>query len=133
MCFGVKDVCAVAFNVGCFARNLHAQVVLRDNFNGIMVFQNGNILVLPHGRHQSALYLEPCVVGMMQNTKVAVSAFAVQIVLSFSVLIKFHTPLHKCFDGVGRIAHNVFHGGQVRNIVACNYRIVDVFFKIVYV
>ena len=133
MCFGVKDVCAVAFNVGCFACDLYAQVVLRDNLNGIMVFQNGNILVLPHGRHQSALYFEPGIVGMMQNAKVAVSAFAVQIVLSFSVLIKFHAPLHKRFDGVGRITHNVFHGGQVRNIVACDYRIVDVLFKIVYV
>ena len=47
MCFGVKDVCAVAFNVGCFACNLYAQMMLRDNLNGIMVFQNGNILVLP--------------------------------------------------------------------------------------
>ena len=69
---------------------------------------------------------------MMKNTEVAVSAFAVQIVLPIFVLVKFHAPLHKRFDGIGRIAHNVFHGGQVRNVVAGHHRVVDVLFKIIY-
>ena len=91
------------------------------------------MLVRPHGRHQSALNFEPRIVGMMKNAEVAVSAFAVQVVLPIFVLVKLHTPLHKRFDGIGRIAHNVFHGGQVRNVVASHYRVVDVLFKIVYV
>ena len=69
---------------------------------------------------------------MMKNAEIAVSAFAVQVVLPVFVLIKFHAPLHKRFDGIGCIAHNVFHGGQVRNVVAGNYRVVDVLFKIVH-
>ena len=91
------------------------------------------MLVRPHGRHQSALNFEPGIVGMMKNAEVAVSAFAVQVVLPIFVLIKLHAPLHKRFDGIGCIAHNVFHGGQVRNVVAGNHRVVDVLFKIVYV
>ena len=58
MGIGIQDVCAVALDVGRFARHLNAQMVLGDDFNSEMVFQHSDVLVGSHGIHQSSLNLK---------------------------------------------------------------------------
>ena len=129
---GVEDVCSVAFYVRCPARHLYAEVVLCDDFHGVMVLEHGDVAVVPHGFHQPALYLETGVVGMMEDAEVAVPALPVQVVVAVLVLVEVHTPSDERPDGVRGVADDVLHGRQVGNVVAGDHRVVDVLLEIVY-
>ena len=132
MGIGVQDVCAVALDVGSLAGHLDAQMVLCDDFNGEMVFQHGNVLVGSHGSHQSSLNLKARVILVVQYPEFAVSALPMQVVLAFWRLVEVDSPLHQVVDGLGGVAHNMFNRLAVGYEIACDHRVLDVFFEVVY-
>ena len=68
-------------------------MVLRDDLYRKMVLQYLDMGVLPNGFHQSALDLEARVIGMVQDTELGVTAFAVQVKLSVFFLIEVNAPV----------------------------------------
>ena len=90
---GVEDVGAVALDVGCPTRHTYTEVVLRDDLYCKMVLQYLNMGVLPNGFHQSALDLKTGIIGMVQDTELGVTAFAVQVKLSVFFLIEVNAPV----------------------------------------
>jgi len=84
-------------------------MVLGDDLHGIVVFQYGDLFVSPHRLHQSALYLETGVIGVVENTKLAVPALAMEVEITVLVLVEVHPPAHQIVDGGGGVAYNMLH------------------------
>ena len=72
------------------------------------------------------------VVGMMQDTELAVAALAVQVELALLVLIKVHTPAQQFLDLGGSLGNDLLHGLGVAEPVASDHRVVDMLVKVVH-
>ena len=129
--FRIQDVCTVALNVGSAACHSHSKMMLCDYLHGKVVFQHFDIRMVAHSLHQSALYLRPCVVGMVQDAKLRMSAFAVQVELSRLVAVEIHTPVHKFHNLLRRIAHHLLHSFAIAYPVARNHGVLNMLVEIV--
>ena len=85
-----------------------------------------------HCLDEAALYLEAGVIGMVEDTELGVSAFAMQVKLPVFFLIEIHTPLHEPAYAFGRAFYHLLHGAAVADIVARDERVFDVLLEIVY-
>ena len=74
---GVEDIGTVALDIRRTTGDTYTEMVLRDDLYGKMVLQHFDIRISPYGFHQSALYLRTRVVGVVQNTELRVTTFAV--------------------------------------------------------
>ena len=129
---GVEDVSAVAFDVRRAAGHFDTQVVLGDDFHGEVVFQDGDVRVVAHGFHQSALDFKPRVVGMVQDAEFRVSAFAVQVEFPVLVLVEIHAPFQQVAYALRRVLHHLFHGGRVADVVAGDHGVADMLLEVVH-
>ena len=130
-CIGIEDVGTVADNVGSASCDTDAQVVLSDDFHRKVIFQHFDVGVLPDGFHQPTLYLGSCVVGMMQDAELGVTAFSVKVELSVFFLVEVDAPLHEVLDALRSIAHHLFYGSGVADVVARHHGVFDVFLEVV--
>ena len=73
--FRIEDIRTITFYIWGSTCHLYTQVVLRDNLNSIVIFEDCNIWVISHRLHQSTLYFKARIVSMMKNTEVAVPSF----------------------------------------------------------
>ena len=65
---GIQDIRTIAFYVGGTPGDTYAQMMLRDDLHGEMIFQYLYGGMIAYCLHEAALYLGSCVVGMMQDT-----------------------------------------------------------------
>ena len=128
---GVEHISAVALYVGRAACHLYAQVVLRNDFHGEVVFLYLYGRIAAHCCHEAALYLGSGVVGMVQYAELRVPAFAVQVVVAVGVLVEVHAPLHQFAYLRGRVAHHLFYRPAVAYVVAGNHRVLYVLVEVV--
>ena len=69
---------------------------------------------------------------MVQDAEFRVSAFAMEVEIAVFLLVEVHAPFHEALD-TGRTAfHHLFHGAAVRDVVAGNHGVLDVFFEVVH-
>ena len=129
---GVEDVGAIAFDVGRAARNLDAQVVLGDDFNGKVVLEDGDGGVGKHGFDEAALDFEAGVISMVQNAKLAVAALAMEVEGAVSLLVEIHAPFHQAADGGGTAFHHLLNGTRVADVVAGHKGVLDVLAVVVF-
>ena len=129
---GVEDVGAIAFDVGRAARNLDAQVVLGDDFNGKMVLEDGDGGVGKHGFDEAALDFEAGVISMVQNAKLAVAALAMEVEGAVCLLVEIHAPFHQAADGGGTAFHHLLNGTRVADVVAGHKGVLDVLAVVVF-
>ena len=129
---GVEDIRTVTLDIGGTSGDAYTQMVLRDDLHGKMVLQHLDMRVAAHRCHQSALDLRTGVIGMVQDTELRVTAFAVQIELTVLFAVEVHTPLDQFLDAFGGVAYHLFNGGRVTEPVTGDHRIVDMFLKIVH-
>ena len=107
-------------------------MVLGNDFNGEVMFKYIDVRRILHSFYKAVLNLESCVVGMVQDTELAVAAFAVQVETTVGVLVEIHAPAYQ-FVNLRRSAfHHLFHSLGVAEPVAGNHSVVNVFVKIVY-
>ena len=128
---GIEHVCPVAFYVGSTARHRYAQMMLRYNLHGKVVFLYLYIGIAAHGVHQSALYLGSGIVGMVQYAELRVPAFTVQVERTVGLTVEVHSPLHQFGYLSGSVSHHLFHCTAVAYVVAGNHRVFDVLVEIV--
>ena len=74
---GVEDLGSVALDIGCAAGDTHAEVMLGDDLYGKVILLDIDIWVGAYGFHKSALNLSTSVIGVVEDTELGVSAFAV--------------------------------------------------------
>ena len=129
---GVEDIGTVAFDIGGAASNAHAEMVLGDDFHGEMVLKHIDEGVVSHGFHQSALYLCACIVGMVQDTKLRVPAFAMEVESAFGIAVEVHAPVDQLFYLSGSVLHHLLYGARVGQPIARDHRIVDMLLEIIY-
>ena len=127
----VEHVGTVALDVGCAARHLHAQVVLRQYLDGEVVVQHFDVRVGLHGAYQGRLYLCSRVVGVVQDAELRVSALAVQVEVAVLLAVELHAPLHHLAYLLGAALDHEFHGLRVAQPVACHHRVVDMLVEVV--
>ena len=105
--FRIEDIRTITFYIWGSACHLYTQVVLRDNLNSIVIFEDCNIWVSSHRIHQSTLYLKACIISMMKNTKVTVPSFTMSVVCTVCMLIKIYTPVNQRLDSFWRITYTL--------------------------
>ena len=128
---GVEDIRSVTLDIGCTASDTHTKVVLGDDLDGKMVLQHLDLRVGTHGCHQSALDLRTGVIGMMQDTELGVSAFAVEVKRTVVFLIEVNTPLDEFLDTSRCVAYDLFYCCRVTEPVTRHHRIVDMFVEVI--
>ena len=106
------------------------RVTLYD-FDGKMVFEYINIRMRANGLDKTLLNLETGVVGMVQNTELAVAALTVQVKVAVLFFIEVHTPLYQLAYLLRSALHHFFYSGGVTKPVACHHGIVDMLVEIV--
>ena len=97
-----------------------------------MVLQNVDIRIASDSFHQSALNLKAGVVSMMENAKLRMAAFAMQVEAAIGFLIEIHAPFYQFTNALRRSGYDLPNGIGVGYPIACNHGIVDVLFKIIY-
>ena len=128
---GVEDVGSVALDVGGAAGDADAEVMLRDDLYGKVVLQYLDVGIAAYGFHESALYLGPCVVGMMEDAELGVSAFPVEVELAVLLLVEVDAPADEVANALRSVAHHLFHGCRVADVVARYHRVLDVLLEVI--
>ena len=105
--------------------------MLGDNLHGKVVLLDVNVGAGTHSRHQSTLYLGTGVVGMVQDAELRVASLAVQVEVAVLLTVEVDAPLYEFLDLFRCIAHHLFHGGTVGDVVTGNYRVFYVLVKVV--
>ena len=122
----VEDVGTIALYVGGVFGHTHAEVVLGDEVDGVLVFLEGDVGVVVHGVEQAAFYLGTGVVLMVEDAELRVSALAVQVVVR-AVLVELHAPLYQLFHSFGGLGDGHTHHRLVADAVAGHKGVGDVF------
>ena len=90
----VQYIGTETFDTGGMAGDDNAHMVLGDNLYRIMVREYGDVGMVVYRFYQARLYLGSRIVGMVQDTKLGVSSFFMQIEFSaFLFLSKFNSPI----------------------------------------
>ena len=92
--FRVEDVSSIAINIWSATSNACAKMMLSDNLYCKMVFLDFNIRIALHSLHKSTLNLSSCVVGMMKNTELRMSALAMKVERAIFLAVEVYTPTH---------------------------------------
>ena len=129
---GVEDIRAIALDVGCATGDAHAEVVLGDDLYGEVIFEDINIGVVANRSHESTLDLCACVVGMVEDPELGVTAFAVKVKRAVLFLVEVHAPVDEFLDLLRRLAHHLLYRSRVAEPVACYHSVVDVLFEVIY-
>ena len=107
-------------------------MMLCQDFNGKLVFDDRDIRMALYGFNQAVLNFRSRIIFMVKNTELRVSAFAVQVKFAFLVFVKVHSPLNQFFNLCGSFAHYLFYCGTVADPIACNHRIFNVLVEIIH-
>ena len=106
--------------------------MLCQDFNGKLVFDDRDIRMALYGFNQAVLNFCSCIVFMVKNTELRVSAFAVQVKFAFLVFVKIHSPLNQFFNLCGSFAHYLFYCGTVTDPIAGNHCVFNVLVEIIH-
>ena len=104
-------------------------MVLRDDLHGVMVLHDFDVAVSAARLDESALNLEPRVVGMVEDSELRVSAFTVKVEGAVGLLVEVHAPLHQSAYAIGPTLHHLFHSLRVGDEVAGNHGVFNVLLK----
>ena len=128
----VQHVGAVALDAGRVARDDDAQVVLGDDFHGVVVGEDGDVGVTADGLDEAGLNLGAGVVLVVQDAELTVPPLLVQVEGAVVALVEVHAPADEFLYLGGRALHYLFHGGAVAYPVARNHCVLNVFLEVVY-
>ena len=128
----VQYIGTETFDTGGMAGDDNAHMVLGDNLYRIMVREYGDVGMVVYRFYQARLYLGSRIVGMVQDTKLGVSSFFMQIEFSAFFLIEINSPSDKRLDLGRGLAHDFLHGCPVTDPVAGDHRVFYVLLEIIY-
>ena len=106
-------------------------MVLGDDFDGEVVLLDGDVRVVAHCLHQSALYLGTGVVGMVEDAELRVPALTMQVELTVTLLVEVNAPVDELTYLFRCLAHHLFYGLTVGDVVARDHGVLDVLVEVV--
>ena len=106
--------------------------MLREDLDGEMILENGDVRMILDGLNQTILNLGAGVVLMMKDAEFGVSAFTMQIVIAVGIFIEMDAPADQFLDLRRRIANHLFNSGAVTQVVARNHGVLNVFVKVIH-
>ena len=128
----IEGIDTIALNIGRVLGDTLAEVVLRDDVDGELALFDFDVGMGAGGCEQPAFYLLTSVVLVVEDAKLGVSAFAVEVEpFSPTLAVKVHPVLHQLADAVGGFADGHLHDLAVADAVAGDEGIVDMLVKAV--
>ena len=127
----VKDISAIAGDVGCATSHDASQVVRSDDFYGKVSFENIDILVGSHPGDEALLDFGAGVVGMVEDTKFGVSPLAMEVECAILFLVEIDTPRHELAYLFRGILHHLLDCGRVGEPVSRHHRVVDMLVEVI--
>lgn len=106
-------------------------MVLGNDLDGKMVFTDVNVGMVFDGFHESTLYLSTGVIGMVEDTELRMTAFAVEVELTIALFVEIDSPVDQFGDLLRCHTHHLFYGSAVGNVVTRYHRVFDVLVEIV--
>ena len=128
---GIEHVGPIAVDIRGTTCDLGAQMVLGDDLHSEVVLLDDDIGIASYSLHQSTLYLSACVIGMVENTELGVSALAVKVEGAIFFLVEVHAPIDEFLYLFGSLAHHLLYRLTVGDVVAGNHRVLDMLVEIV--
>ena len=128
---GSQDIRTIALNIGSATSNAHAEMVLGDDLYGEMIFEDINIGVVAYRSHESTLDLCACVVGVVEDTELGVSALTVEVKGAVGLLVEVYAPVDEFFDLLWRLANHLLYRSRIAEPIACDHGVVDVLFEVI--
>ena len=96
--FFVQYVGSIALDALRMAGHDDAQVVLSDDFYRIEMGEDRNVGMCLDGFYQAGLDFGSCIVLMMQDSELRMSAFLVEIEVAVFVLVEIYPPADKLLN-----------------------------------
>ena len=103
--------------------------MLRQQVDGVVPFQQGDVGMTPHRSHQRTFDLGARQVLVVQDAVLRVAPLAVQLEPPVGRLVEARAPCDQVADQLGSTAHHQLHGGRIAFSGAAHQRIADVFFE----
>ena len=125
----VEDVGAEAGQPPRVARDELAQVVLRQQVDGEVVLQHGDVRVLAHRFDERPFDLGAREVLVVEDAVFGVAALAVELEASVGGLVEARAPGDEVADELRRAAHDQLDGLPVTFAGAADERVLDVFLE----
>ena len=113
------------------ARDEFAQMVLRQQVDGEVAFENRDVRMLPHRLHERPFDLGSREVLVVEDAVLRVSAFAVELETPVGGLVETRAPGYEVGDQFRGPPHDQFHGLLVAFACAADQRVADVFLECV--
>ena len=103
--------------------------MLRQQVDGEMVLQHGDVRMFPHGFDQCPFDFGARKVFVVEDAMFGVAPLAVKLEPSVGSFIETRTPFEQVGDQLRRTAHDQFDGCRVAFPCTADQRIVDVFLE----
>ena len=107
-------------------------MVLGDDFDGEVVFEDVDVGVCAHGLDKAFLNFEARVVGVVEDAEFAVTAFAVEVEGAVGLAVEVDAPFDEPADLLGSTFDDFLDGGGVAEHVAGDHRVADVFVEVIH-
>ena len=127
--FQVQDICAETGNVGRTLPDQFTQMVLREDIDGKMMFENLYVVVPFHLAHQRPLDLMAGDILVVQDTVFAVAAFTGQFIASGAFFVELDSPRDQLLDHLRRTGHHLLDRRTVANPRTANQCVPDMFLE----
>ena len=125
----VQDIGSEAGQSARMAGDEFAQVVLRQEVDGEMVFEDGDVRVAFYRLHERPLDLGSREVLVVEDAVLRMAAFAVELETPVGGLVEACAPGYEVGDQLRSPPDDEFHGFFVAFACAADQRVVDVFFE----
>ena len=106
-------------------------MVLGDDFNREVVFEDVDVGVLLQGLDEALLDFRSRVVSVVKDSEFRVAALAVEVELTVRVLVDINALVNSFLNLRRCILHDFLHGRTVAEPVAGNHRVLDVLVEVV--
>ena len=106
-------------------------MVLRQQVDGEVAFENRDVRMLPHRLHERPFDLGSREVLVVEDAVLRVSAFAVELETPVGGLVETRAPGYEVGDQFRGPPHDQFHGLLVAFACAADQRVADVFLECV--
>ena len=111
------------------ARDEFAQMVLRQQVDGEVAFENRDVRMLPHRLHERPFDLGSREVLVVEDAVFRVAALAVEFETPVGGLVEARAPGDQVPDQLRSPSHDQFHGLFVALARSADQRVADVFFE----
>ena len=106
-------------------------MVLGDDFHCKMILKHFNVGMVAHRSNQATLNLGTCVIGMVQDAELGVTAFTVKVKRAILLLVEVHAPSYEVFDALRTTHDHLSHCFGVTNPVTRNHGVFNVLFEVI--